>query len=89
MVGLAIAAILVTIYVAPPPPAGQAEGLAVALGAVANIVATLLVIGIVSLTSIVLAGISFLRRERPWPAAVASCLATASLTVLVLTLTQL
>ena len=89
MAGLAIAAILVTIYVSPPPAASNGESLAVAVGAVANIVATLLVIGVVSLTSIILAGISFLRRERPWPAALAMSLATASLLVIIVTITQL
>ena len=89
MLGLGAAAIFVTIYDKPIAPAGDGESLGVVLEAAANIIVTLLIIGTVSITSAVLAAISFLRREPPLPAAVALCLAVPALAVTLLTIAYL
>ena len=89
MLGLVVAAIFVTVYGEPVAPATEGESLGLVLEAAANIIATLLAIGTVSLTSAVLAAISFLRREPAFAAAVALCLAIPALVVTILTITYL
>ena len=89
MLGLVVAAIFVTIYDKPIAPATDGESLGVVLEAAANIIATLFAIGAVSISSAILAAISFLRREPPLPAAAALCLAIPALIVTLLTVTYL
>lgn len=89
MLGLFIGGAILAIYLPPPPPAGGDESLAVALGAAANVIATVVVMLAISVSSLILAGVSFLRRERRGPAAVGLCLALSSLIVLVMTITKL
>ncbi|MEO8041909.1 MAG: hypothetical protein ABI646_04775 [Acidobacteriota bacterium] len=89
MVGLVVAAILITVYEPPPTPISTGESFAVAMEAVANIVATLLLIGAVSVSSTILAAISLLRRETPYPAAISLCLAIPSLLIVLLTIVKL
>jgi len=85
MLGLVVAAILGTIY--DPSIASvmvmEGENLGIGPETAARIIATLLVIAAVSISSAVLAGISFLRRESPMPAAIALCLAVSCLGVLI------
>jgi hypothetical protein len=89
MLGLGIAAILVAVFDHPIAPPTEGESLGVVLEAAANIIATLLIIGVVSISSTLLSIISFLRRERPMAAAIALCLAVPALGVTILAMTRL
>jgi hypothetical protein len=84
MVGLGVACVWVAKYGPEPATATNGESLAVALGAVSNIIATIVAMITVSVTSVVISCISFIRRERPWPAAIAMCLALSSLVIVVI-----
>ena len=88
MLGLIVAGALITIY-EPPVAWGNDDSLAVVIGNAANIIATLLVIAVASLGAIVLAGISFLRKEPVWPAAIGICLAVPALIVVIVAVTNL
>ena len=89
MLGLILAGVLITVYEPPVPPIGDNEGLAVVIGNAASIIATLLVIAAASLSSLILGGVSFLRREPVWPAAVSMCLAISALIVVIVTVINL
>ena len=89
MLGLVAAGIAISIYGSPVRPSGGDEGLAVVIESAANIIATLLVIAAVSFSSLILAGVSFLRRESRWPASVAICLSLSALVVVVLAVANL
>ena len=89
MLGLGVAAVLAAIYETPPAPSTEGESFAVAMAAIADIVVTLLVIGSVSIIATIFAGISLLRRETRWPAAVALCLALSSLATVVFAVSKL
>ena len=89
MAGLILTGVLVTVYMPRSTAAGNDESLAVVIEAAANIIATLLVIAAVSLSSIILAGVSLLRKESFWPAAVGLCLGVSSLIVVIIAVTKL
>lgn len=89
MLGLILAGVLITIYQPRPVPVGNDESLAVVIENAANIIATLLVIAAISLSSIILAGVSFLRKEPGWPAAIGLCLSVSALVVVVIAVTKL
>lgn len=89
MVGLILTGVLVAIYMPRSMAAANDESLAVVIETAANIIATLLIIAAVSLSSIILAGIALLRKESFWPAAVALCLAVSSLIVVIIAVTKL
>ena len=84
MLGLVVAAILVWVYEEPIAPLSGGESIGVVVESFANIIATLVVIGVVSVCSTILAGIGLLRRESPMPAAIALCLAVPALVVTIL-----
>ena len=89
MLGLAVVGIVISSRQPPLDPVTGNESLSVIVGTVANIAATLIAIATVSLTSAILAWISFLRRESRGPAAISLCLSLSALTVVVLTVLQL
>lgn len=66
----------------PVPASSGSESLGVALSSVAEILATLIAAATVSLSSTILAIISFLRHEPKWPGAVALCLSLSCLLAL-------
>jgi hypothetical protein len=89
MLGLIVAGALVTAYGPPAQPPGHDESLAVVIESAANIIATLLVIAAVSFSSLILAGVSFLRKEPAWPAAIGLCLSLSALIIAVIAVTKL
>ena len=89
MLGLVVAGVLLTIYL-PRNLQSETDGsLAVVIESAANIIATLLVIAAVSLSALILAGVSLLRKEAYWPAAVALCLAGSALITVVIAVTRM
>lgn len=89
MLGLALTAILMTLYLPPPPPASDGESIGVVLEAAADLIGTLLVLGAVSLSATLLAGVGLLRREPPLAAAVGLCLAVPALVITLVTIANL
>lgn len=89
MLGLVLAGVLISIYGPAAPPVGDDESLAVVIESAANIIATLLVIAAVSLSSIILSGVSLLRKESGWPAAIALCLALSAMIIVIIAVTRL
>ena len=89
MLGLILAGVLVSAYYPRSMPRPGDESLAVVIGEAANVIATLLIIGAVSLSSIILAGVGLLRREPPLPAAIGLTLSLSALVVVILAVTQL
>ena len=83
---LVVAEILVAVFQPfPVPNRAGGESLAIAVGAVANVVITIVVLAAVSTVAVLLAGIGLIRGERRWPAAVAMCLALPSLLIVAIT----
>jgi hypothetical protein len=89
MLGLFVTGILMTLFEPPLEPVGSDETFAVAIGAVANILATLFAGAAVSISSAILALVSLIRGEARGPAAVGLCLSLSCLVVLVMAITQL
>ena len=73
----------------PAPAAVDASGPSELIESAANIIATLLVIAAVSFSSLILAGVSFLRKESTWPAAIGLCLSLSALVIVVIAVTKL
>ncbi len=89
MLALILIGVLITIYKPAPVPAGSDESLAVVIESAANIIATLLVIAAVSLSSIILGGVGLLRKEPAWPAAIGLCLSVSALIIVIFAVTKL
>jgi hypothetical protein len=90
MLALILAEVLIAVFDPYPVPIPETdETFAVAIGVVAYIVLTLLVIGAVSGIAIISAGIGLLRGERRWPSVVALSLAIPELTIVVVTVSRL
>jgi hypothetical protein len=89
MLSLVLIGVLITVYRPPIASNGSDESLAVVIENAANVIATLLAIAAVSLSSIILAGVSLVRRE-PWqPAAVSLCLSISALIIVVIAVTKI
>ena len=89
ILGLIVAGVLISIYYPRSMPTPGDDSLAVVIGDAANTIATLLIIGAVSLSSAILAGVGLLRRERPLLAALALTLSLSAFVVVILAVTQL
>jgi hypothetical protein len=89
MVGLILTGVLLTVYEPDPLLVASDESLAVVIGTAANIIATLLAIAAVSLSSIILGMVGLIRKEPPWPAAVGLCLSVSALIVVVIAVARL
>lgn len=89
MLGLILAGVLITVYEPATVPAGNDESLAVVIASAANIIATLLVISAVSLSSIILGLVGLLRKEPSWPSAIGLCLSLSALVIVVIAVTNL
>ena len=89
MLGLVLAGVLISVYYPRSIPRPIDESLAVVIGEAANIVATLLIIGAVSLSSLILAGVGLLRKEPALPSAIGLTLSLSALVVVILAVTQL
>ena len=88
MLGLILAGVLVSIYYPRSIPRPGDDSLAVVIGEAAIIIATLLIIGAVSLSSIILALVGFLRKEPALPSAIGLTLSLAALVVVILAAVQ-
>lgn len=89
MLGLVLAGVLITVYQPAGGSARDDESLAVVIENAASIIATLLVIAAVSLSSVILGGVSLLRKEPAWPAAIGLCLSVSALIIVIFAVTKL
>ncbi len=89
MLGLIVTAILITIYEPAPVSINGDASLAVVIESAANVIATLLAIAAVSLSSIILGAIGLLRKEPALPAALGLCLSLSAIIIVVIAVTRL
>jgi hypothetical protein len=89
MLALFGAGILIVVFEPPLKPVAGDAGFVVAMGLVAEILATLLAAAVVSLSAAIFALVGFIRGEVRGPAAVGLCLSLSCLLVLVITIVNL
>jgi hypothetical protein len=89
MLGLFGTGILMILIEPPLEPVASDESFVVAMGLVAEILATLLAAAAVSVSATIFALVAFIRGEARWPAAVGICLSLSCLLVLVITIVNL
>ena len=89
MLGLFAAGILMILFEPPLDPVASDETFVVAIGLVAEILATLLAAAAVSFSATIFALIGFIRGESRGPASIGLCLSLSCLVVLVATIIRL